>query len=855
MFERQTRQSFPIFYLILAAAAVLAIAVFLFKKTQNSAAEPNLKPFEWADIAREYPHFVPGVAAKTAALQEAASMAAERGGNGFNATWNTEGPFNIGARVNSIKVHPTNPKIIYCGFSHGGVWKTTDGGQNWLPIFDKQTFLTIGDIELDPQNPEIVYVGTGDCNIGGYVGIGNGLWRSMNGGATWTHLGLEKQSIISKIIIHPTQANVIWVGTMGLPFVRGVDRGLYKSTDSGATWQKVLYVSEQTGVTDILISPDNPNELFAVSWDRIRNNRETLVAGEGSRIWKSTDGGSTWKILTGGLPDGELNRMGLTQSKSNPNVLYASICNSDSELEDILKSSDRGATWTSIEELPGDWGDPLGGFGWYFGKIFVSPTDPFDIYLHGVDLWRSQDGGKSWQLGAPEWWEYSVHADKHDQVWDKDGNVLLGTDGGLYKTSDNGQTWQDIENIAATQLYRVAVNPHNQDFYYGGAQDNGTFGGNSDFTEWARLYGGDGFQAAFHPTDPNIFYFETQNGNIVGTNDGQSFQSGTDGIDDGDRRHWDMQFIVSPHDPDVMYTGTYRIYQGYFHPPTWTPVSDDLTDGVVYLPRFHTISTLDESPVEKDLLYVGTSDGNVWRGNPNAADWVNITAGLPDRYISSVKASPTDADRVFVSITGYRDNDFTPHLFRSDDRGATWTSIAGNLPNLAINDVYILKGHQDKVIVVGTEGGVFATLDAGKNWSRVGSNFPMVQVYDLEINPATKRLVAGTYARSILTYPLDSLLKTVPTTSPADFSKIELSVLPNLVQHEATILLKNLPTGADAEVLIADASGKIIEQKTFRRGTTPVFVLENRGLAAGVYFAFAKIDGRAIAPEKFVVTN
>ncbi len=863
MFQRQqSRTSFSIIYIILAAVAVIGITLFILKKDNSNTSETSetekksdsLRPDEWLDIAREYPNFEPSLKMKFAALTEAASMANQRGGGGFDAPWTVEGPYNIGARINTVKIHPTNPNIIYAGFAHGGVWKTTDGGQNWKPIFDKQTAQAIGDIELDPKNPEIVYVGTGDLNIGGYVFIGNGLYRSNDGGQTWQNIGLENQRIISKIIVHPTNSNIIYAATMGLPFQRNNERGLYKTTNGGQTWQQILFVSSQAGIIDLEMSPDNPNELFATSWDRIRTSKESTYYGENAKIWKTTNGGTNWQPLTNGLPTGKQGRIGLSQCTSQPNILYAVQVDTSSNLSAIYRSNDRGATWNPTAANPGDGGDPLGGFGWYFGHIEVNPNNPNDVFILGVDLWRTDDGGQSWFRASPDWWTYDVHADKHDLVFYGNGKILLATDGGLYRSTDNAENWEDIENIPTTQIYRVAINPHNPDFYYGGAQDNGTFGGNSTISQWDRIYGGDGFQAVFHPTDPNILYFETQNGNIVGTADGSFFDSGTSGIDDNDRRHWDMQYIISPHDPEVMYVGTQRIYASFGHLPNWYPVSDDLTDGLVFEPRFHTITTLDESPVEQNLLYVGTVDGNVWRGNPTTMAWQNITPGLPERYVSSVKASPNFANRVYVTHTGYRDNDFTPHLHRSDDRGATWKSVAGNLPNLAIYDVYILPGHQDSIIFTATDGGVFATLNGGKNWSRVGSNMPVVPVFDLTINPATNRLVAGTFARSIMTFPLDSVLNaSVPTFSPTDFAKIELAVLPNLMTDRANILVKNLPASQPCEVFVADFSGKILVQKNFRRGEQPSFVFENQGLAAGVYFAFAKIGGKMTAAEKFVV--
>ncbi|MFN4256018.1 MAG: WD40/YVTN/BNR-like repeat-containing protein [Saprospiraceae bacterium] len=868
MFQRQTRQSFPLPYIILLAIAAAALLIFAVKSTRQtpapaapeSKADGSLRPDEWLAVMREYPHFKPSLAVLEQALRQASGDAAvqSRGGSpGFSAPWTVEGPGNIGARINSIKVHPTNPNIIYVGFSRGGVWKTTNGGATWLPIFDAQSFLNIGDIELDPQNPNIVYVGTGDLNIGSYVGIGDGLWRSNNGGQTWHNIGLVGTRIISKIIVHPTQQGTLFVATMGVPFERNAERGFFKTTNDGQTWQKLLFVSDQAGIIDLSMSPDNPQELFAASWDRIRTETETLVSGPNAKIWKSTSGGAIWQPLSTNLPGGigeNYGRIGLAQTPQNPNLLYALYVDRESRLSGIYRSTNRGANFTPVN-IPetNNGGDVMGGFGWYFGKIWINPFDQNDLWVGGVELWRSRDGGENWEQATPPWWTYEVHADQHDMAFLDAQTFLLANDGGLYKTTDNAETWQDIENIPTTQFYRVAVNPHQPDWYFGGAQDNGTTGGNATETEWPRLYGGDGFQAAFHPDDPNIFYYETQNGGIVGTTDGFDFQGGTDGIEDGDRKHWDMQYFISQNDPDVMFTGTQRVYQSIGHTPNWFPISDDLTDGVVFQPRFHVITSICESTLDDDLLYVGTSDANVWRGLPNSQVWTNITAGLPERYVSSVKASPSSPNTVYVTHTGYRDNDFAPHIHRSNDRGATWKSIAGDLPNLAVNDVLILPGHADSVVFAGTDGGVYATLNGGKNWERLGTQMPVVSVFDLEINAATRRLVAGTYARSILTFPLDSLQLGNNVSAPAPPKNApRLAVNPTLATDFVQVRLENWPTQQPTEIVVADLAGRVLRREKLPLGQSSL-QMDARLFAPGAYLVFAQTGGRVAAQRKFVV--
>ena len=875
MFQRQTRSFFPARNLFILGTAVLVFLLFLLKnikKDPTTAPEQNLekesinskdssilRPAEWFFALREWPDFHTDIHTYTDALgaaQASVLAARSRDGNmGFSAPWKLEGPGNIGARINTIAVHPSDPNIIYIGYSHGGVWKTEDGGQSWKSVFDDQNFLSIGDITFDPSHPSVVYVGTGDPNISGYPFIGDGVWRSVDGGDTWQHLGLDAQRIVSKIIVHPMLPSHIFVATMGLPFERNNDRGLYKSTTLGSSWQQKLFVNNESGVIDLVMSPTNPNTLYAAVWDRIRNNQESIVSGENARIWKSVDGGDTWTKLGGGLPEDVYSRIGLAIDPSNENHLFASYVNTSLSFSGLYETFDGGETWNNNPCQGLDFGFQSN-FAWYFGKVRINPYNASDVWLLGVQSWRSLDGGETWKLAAG--FDQGVHADHHDLVFLGPQTYLLATDGGLYRSVDQAVSWEKIENIPTTQFYRVAYNPHQPAFYYGGAQDNGTSVGNtSNLENWIRVFGSDGFQAVFHPTDPNIYYYEAQNGAIYGTTDGGNFDGALNGIDENDRRHWDMQYAISQHDPEVMYTGTYRIYQGFGHLPSWTPISEDLTDGIVFGSRYHTITTVNESPIDPDLLYVGTTDANVWRGNPASQSWINITAGLPERYVSAVKASPTDANRVFVSQTGYKSNDFAAHIHRSDDQGANWIPIVGDLPNLAVNDLVILPGHQDTVIFAATDGGVYGTTNGGLHWERLGTGIPTVPVYSLGINPAQKTLIAGTYARSLLSFPIDSLKlgENSSTFAPSGYAVPSLGISPNPASVSAVLTVGNLKSGQLSELSIVDLSGKTMLKKQVKGFGKHEETIDLQDFAPGIYFAFARTGGKVWGTRKFVVSK
>ncbi|MCP3931097.1 MAG: T9SS type A sorting domain-containing protein [Bacteroidetes bacterium] len=786
--------------------------------------EAKYEPSEQFFLQRSYPDKIFNINAYEKGLKKAKQQSFQKSGTkGFEEEWVVQGPGNIGARVNTIAIHPANPNIIYAGFSSGGLYKTTNGGENWIPVFDDQLFMAIGDIAIDPNAPETIYAGTGDPNISGYPFIGNGVYKSIDGGESWQHIGLVEQRIVSKIIVDPSNSDVIYVSTMGLPFERNDKRGLYKSIDGGGNWEQILFVSNQAGIIDMVINPKEPQILYAASWDRIRNNQESTTTGLDAKIFKTADGGESWLQLTEGLPiDIEMSRIGLAISASHPDTLCAMYVGTDHQLHGVYRSETAGAEWYEIdtETSTGISDNVLGGFGWYFGMIRINPFDPSDVFLLGVDLWRFDESNTSWSKATPPWWHYSVHADKHDLTFLSADTMILATDGGIYKSDDNAENWYDLENIPTTQFYRVAYNPHIPDFYYGGTQDNGTTGGNLDFfNEWDRIFGGDGFQAIFHPENPDIFYAESQRGNIYVTeNGGESWSGAGDGLDPDDRFNWDMQYIISPHNPDVLYTGTHRLYKSTIGAmPFWEPVSEDLTDGVIFEPMFHSITTLTESPVKEGVVYTGSSDGNVWRTEDGGEGWLNISGDLPDRYVTDIKASPEFENTVYVTHSGYKDNEFIPRVHRSLDRGETWNDISGDLPNLAVNDIYIVPFQLDTIIFIGTDGGVYGTVNEGANWERLGENMPFIAVYDLEWNQEKNELIAGTFGRSIMTYPLDSIL-TVTDTSSVPVKEIvpiaqKLEIYPSPTSEFINIHFTNTEPGRSYEMVIINAEGRIVLSK------------------------------------------
>jgi len=840
-------------YYFLAFALLLG-SVFLFDKDSCQSVKCDTEalllqkqyPYDYFYFQRAFPDAHMDVKAYKKVMIETAEAMADARGSEFDVAWQNEGPNNIGGRINAVLSHPDDSDIIYVGNTTGGVFKTENGGTDWYPIFDDNPFLATSCITFDPDDPDILYVGTGDRNISGYPSIGNGVYKSSDAGVTWEHLGLSEQSIVSKIIVDPGDTQTIYAATMGLPFEKSNDRGLYKSTDGGLTWEQSLFIADSAGVIDLVMDPFDSQTLYAAGWNRIRNSFKSLVKGPDSRIFKTTDGGDSWTMLSNGLPMVDNSRPGLAISQQTPGLVFALFVGSDYNLHSIHNTTDAGNSWTQVgtTNLPYDY---LGGFGWYFGQIRVNPEDDDELYVLGVDMYKTTSGGNSWFMSTPPWYFYQVHADKHDLFFVNENTLLLSTDGGLYKSDNAGDDWEDIEDIPNTQLYRVKVNHHKPEVYYGGTQDNGTIkGNNATQNSWNRVYGGDGFQPLFDLYFPTTFYAETQNGNLVATTDNGSDWFGfTDGISSGDPRSWDMPFARN--EMNVYFTGTNKMYRNVNAPyGNWSPVSPILTSESNN--RYYIISEIGTSRLNPDIVYAGTSDAFVWRSLDGGTTWDEITGDLPQRFVSAVRASPNYDKAVFVGHSGYKMNEYIPHIHRSEDHGDTWLDISGDLPAFAINDIEILWDNADSVVFVATDGGVYATLNGGQQWSRLGNNMPIVPVYDIEIDESSNRLIAGTHARSMMSFPIDSLV--IVTGDKESKENKVLTIYPNpAINYFSLELPENIQD--NAELSIYDLSGKMVL-------TTQLIGSKNRinvsSLQNGTYIVQLS-EGEFVYNGRFVVAG
>ena len=691
------------------------------------------------------------------------------------------GPAFLSGRIADIVFHPENDNIWYVAVGSGGVWKTENAGTTWTPLFDQQASYSTGCISLDPQNPSTVWVGTGE-NVGGrHVAYGDGIYRSKDGGKNWENLGLKGTEHISKIIIHPDNSDVVWVAAQGPLWNKGGERGVYKTTDGGKSWKQVLGDSAWTGATDLIIDPRNPQVLYAATWDRHRTVAALMSGGPGSGIHKSTDGGETWEELTQGLPSSNMGKIGLAISPQQPDVLYAAI-ELDRTTGGVYRSADQGASWKKMSDAVSGATGPH-----YYQELYASPHKFDRLYLMNVRVLTSEDGGKTFvQLK-----EEKKHSDNHAIVFKKDdpNYIMLGTDAGIYESFDLAQNWRYHKNLPLTQFYKVAVN-NAEPFYhiFGGTQDNGSVGGPSATDEregiankhWYKTLFADGHQSATDPVHNEIIYAETQQGGLhridLSTGEQVFVQPQAQAGEPHERFNWDAPILVSPHDPATLYFASYRVWKSTNRGDDWSPISGDLTRNeerlslpimgrkqswdnawdVGAMSNYNTITSLSESPLRAGLLYAGTDDGFIQVTANGGEQWTKIPVtrlGLPARsFVNDIKADLHDENTVYAVLDNHKEGDFNPYLYKSTDRGQTWTSLSKNLPKRTLL-WRIVQDHVNKnLFFLATEFGVYTSLDGGVNWQKLPGT-PNMGFRDLVIQKRENDLVAASFGRGF--YVLD----------------------------------------------------------------------------------------------------
>lgn len=688
------------------------------------------------------------------------------------------GPALTSGRIADLVVNPDQTSEWYLAVASGGVWKTTNSGTTFSPIFDGEGSYSTGCITLDPNNPHVVWVGTGENNNQRSVAYGDGIYRSSDGGKSWKNMGLKESEHIGMIRVDPRNSNVVYAAAYGPLWSAGGERGLYKTTDAGTTWERVLEVDEHTGINEVHFDPRDPDILYATAHQRRRHVWTYISGGPGSTIYKSTDGGATWNKIEKGLPAGKMGRVGMAVSPANPDILYA-IIEAEDDKGGFFRSTDRGASWSKQNKMSTS--------GNYYQEVYCDPKNVDKLFIMDTYCHYSLDGGKTFQKLN----EKNKHVDNHC-MWinpDNTDHYLMGCDGGLYETFDNATSWKYFPNLPITQFYRVTAD-NSEPFYhiYGGTQDNFSLGGPSqtrkssgiDNYDWFVTNTGDGFESQIDPENPNIVYAQSQYGWLV-RYDKQSGQKigikPRPGKDEAYRWNWDAPLIISPHQSSRLYFAANKVFRSDDRGNSWTVISPDLSrqidrnklevmgqvwgmDAVMKnksTSMYGNIVALSESPKQQGLLYAGTDDGLIQITEDDGANWTEKASfpDVPERtYVNDVKASLHDVNTVYAVFNNHKNGDFKPYVLKSSDQGKSWKNISGNLPERG--SVYSLAEDHEKpgLLFAGTEFGLFVTLDDGEHWTQLKSGLPTIAIRDVDIQRRENDLVLASFGRGF--YILDN---------------------------------------------------------------------------------------------------
>jgi photosystem II stability/assembly factor-like uncharacterized protein len=806
---------------------VFVIALLGFSLPVFAQTAPSAPPQK--DTKKQEPPVAKGSKKKEKPAQEAAKPAEEEKKGGMTADtfsglqFRNIGPAVASGRVIAFAVNPKNKSEYYVGVASGGVWKTINDGTTWAPVFENESSYSIGWITLDPNDPSVIWVGSGESNSQRSVGYGDGVYRSDDGGKSWKNMGLKKSDHIGRIVVDPRDSKVVYVAAEGPLWGPGGDRGLYKTTDGGKTWKDILTISENTGVVDVAIDPSSPDTLYAAAYQRRRHVFTLIDGGPESAIYKSTDAGATWNKVKSGLPSEDMGRIGLSVSPVDPNVVYATI-EAANKKGGIFRSTDKGATWEKRNDFEAG--------SMYYGQIIPDPKSVDRIYVMNVSLRVSDDGGKTLHKIN----EVNHHGDNH-AIWvdpDNTRHLLLGSDGGVYESFDGFASWQFKANLPTVQFYDVAVD-NATPFYNvcGGTQDNFSWCGPSRSknlngimnSDWFVITGGDGFHAAVDPEDPNTIYGESQYGVLVRfdkrTGEQLLIQPAEGKGEPPMRWNWDSPILISPFSHTRIYFASNRLFRSDDRGNTWKAISPDLTRqidrnqlqvmGKVWGPDavaknqstsfYGNIVALTESPRSENLLYIGTDDGLIQVTSDSGGSWTKYDKfpGVPDKsYVSRLAASHFDANTVYATFENHKYEDFKPYVLKSTDRGKTWTSIASNLPENGPVLAFAEDPVNSNLLFVGTEFGAFFSTDGGQKWIQLKGGLPTIAIRDIVVQARESDLVMASFGRGF--YVLD------------DITPLR-QVKPDVLQQNATLFpvkdpllyIERLPLGIPRKGFEGDA--------------------------------------------------
>jgi photosystem II stability/assembly factor-like uncharacterized protein len=735
--------------------------------------------------------------------------------HGLNAR--SIGPAGTSGRVAAIAVSPLDDRVIYVGAATGGLWKSTDGGYTWHPLMDDVAVNSIGAVEVSRAAPHVIWVGTGEANARNSMGVGRGVWKSIDGGNSFSFMGLERTEHIEAIIAHPANPDVAWVSAMGPAWSDGTERGIFKTTDGGVSWRKVLYIDETTGGFELVMDPSNPEHLLASTWEFRRDPWFMNSGGEGSGIWKSYNGGESWDRLTveDGLPEGILGRVGLGWATNDPNVVYALV---EAGTSALIRSSDGGESWTSVNTTPG-----VNERAFYYSRVYVDPTNENRVYRVSGDLAMSEDGGRTFGTIAPF---NVVHVDHHAFWTHPDGRTIItGNDGGVFISRDRGGSWRFVENLALSQFYHINVDNAVPFNVYGGLQDNGSWRGPSQVWEnpsfsgsfvnnrhWTTVGFGDGFAALIDPTDPNLGYSMSQGGNL------QRFDLRTgawtnirptppeDGLEL--RFNWNAGIAIDPFDHEVLYYGSQFVHRSPDRGATWQVISPDLTTNdpekqrqaesggltidVTAAENHTTILTIAPSPLEQGVIWVGTDDGNVQITRDGGVTWTNVVdriGGVPEAtWVPHIEASQHAAGTAYVVFDGHRYGDWTTYVYKTSDYGERWEPLS---PGQVDGYLHVIEEDpvEPDLLFLGSEFGLYVSLDGGQNWKKfTHGDYPAgAPTRALVVHPRDHDLVIGTHGRGAWIVDDIRPLRAVASDPAIATSDLHLFDIPDAIQHTVAL--------------------------------------------------------------------
>lgn len=803
------------------------------------------------------------------------------------------GPTRQSGRFVEISVPMQDTKTFYIATASGGLWKSENNGLTYDILFDNEEVFSIGAIEVAPSDPNILYLGSGEANNSRSSYWGDGVYKSTDAGETWTNVGLPESQHIGRIRVHPTNPDVVYVAALGPLYTQTEERGLYKTTNGGDSWERILEYEvdgRQIGVVDIAMDPRDPDVLYATTFDKNRVPWSYDLGGPGSRVWKTTDGGDNWEMLTNGLPMGMLGRIGVDVAASNPDVVYLTIENANKEgMSDderweelrthqasrgmiggeIYRSDDAGATWRKTNSDDESIG---GGPAYYYGQIRVDPNDEDRVFVMSVRTMRSDDGGATWTQGA------LGHGGDDHALWinpNDSEHMILGHDHGLGVTFDGGENWYHPDNQSLAQFYAIGYDMSQPYRVAGGLQDNGSHmayhtnpaGGPIRYEHWSRVGGGDGMYNEFDTCTNRFLYNESQFGPIarldLETGERQGIRYGGEGADDL-RYNWNAPILVSPHDCSTIFHAANRLLKSDNRGESWEFVSPDLTkadpmtlatgkggDGNI---QYATITTIDQSELDADILWVGTDDGNVQVSQDGGRTWSLVNDAVPNNpeyWVSRVEASHHDPGTAYISYTGYRRDDFRPFVYKTTDFGATWTDISSNLPMGPVN---VIREHHENpgLLFVGTEFQVFASIDGGMNWVSMKNDMPTQPVHDLKIHPRENDLIVATHGRGAFIADISALAQLTPEVMAEDIvffepeSKVRWEGFDPMNTASDNFAGESEPSAIPLYYLLNGAANEV----TFMvyHGNVAIAELEG-GTESGLHEVHWRMDRRTERPE------